>query len=199
MKRLVAILVAGLVAGTVFGFGLGIFVYPFWFLTDVAQETLGDGAARQAVATGSFIDVNPSDPVHWGAGGVTLYREESGSAVVHLHEDFEVGPGPAFHVYLAENDGIASKADFLASARLDLGRLRAFKGSQIYGVPRGVAPGTYKSVVIWCEEFGVLISPASLTPSDGGDAKVGLPLDGRSSNLRPDAAPLLAQRIARSR
>ncbi len=45
---------------------------------------------------------------------------------------------------------------------VDLGRLKAFKGSQNYTVPAGVSLSNYGSVVIWCEQFGVLISPAKL-------------------------------------
>jgi hypothetical protein len=45
---------------------------------------------------------------------------------------------------------------------VDLGRLKAFKGSQNYPVPAGVNLPGYGSVVIWCEQFGVLISPAAL-------------------------------------
>ncbi|HEY7743121.1 MAG TPA: DM13 domain-containing protein, partial [Burkholderiales bacterium] len=45
---------------------------------------------------------------------------------------------------------------------VDLGRLKAFKGSQNYPVPAGVDPRKYGSIVIWCEQFGVLISPAAL-------------------------------------
>ena len=45
---------------------------------------------------------------------------------------------------------------------VDLGRLKAFKGSQNYPVPAGVNLAGYGSVVIWCEQFGVLISPAAL-------------------------------------
>ena len=45
---------------------------------------------------------------------------------------------------------------------VDLGRLRAFKGSQNYKVPKGLALDKFKHVVIWCEQFGVLISPAKL-------------------------------------
>jgi len=47
---------------------------------------------------------------------------------------------------------------------VDLGPLRAFKGSQNYDVPAGVDVTKYGSVVVWCEQFGVLISPAKLTP-----------------------------------
>jgi len=47
---------------------------------------------------------------------------------------------------------------------VDLGRLRAFKGSQNYDIPAGVEIAKFGSVVIWCEQFGVLISPGKLGP-----------------------------------
>jgi hypothetical protein len=40
--------------------------------------------------------------------------------------------------------------------------LRSFKGSQRYPIPDGVNLKDYPSVIIWCEAFGVLISPADL-------------------------------------
>ena len=46
---------------------------------------------------------------------------------------------------------------------VDLGGLRAFKGSQKYPIPAGVDLTKFPSVVIWCEQFSVLISPADLT------------------------------------
>ena len=45
---------------------------------------------------------------------------------------------------------------------IDLGRLRAFEGAQNYKIPKGIDLKKYRSVVIWCEAFGVLISPATL-------------------------------------
>ncbi|MDE0795641.1 MAG: DM13 domain-containing protein [Alphaproteobacteria bacterium] len=42
------------------------------------------------------------------------------------------------------------------------GRLRSFKGSQKYKIPAGIDLKKSPSVVIWCEQFGVLISPADL-------------------------------------
>lgn len=162
MKRLLIGLAAGAIGGAVFGFALGIFVYPFWFLQDAAMERLAGSPSRTAVAEGRFVHVNAADPVHWGKGKTTLYRGGEPGAVVFLHEDFEVGPGPRFHVYLVEHPNVRSGSDFEASRQIDLGRLRAFKGSQIYAVPEGTDLALYKSVVIWCKEFGVLISPASL-------------------------------------
>jgi hypothetical protein len=46
---------------------------------------------------------------------------------------------------------------------VDLGGLRAFKGSQRYVIPAGVNLKDYQSVLIWCERFSALISPADLT------------------------------------
>ena len=46
---------------------------------------------------------------------------------------------------------------------VDLGRLRAFKGSQRYAIPAGLDLAKFQSVIVWCEQFSVLISPADLT------------------------------------
>jgi len=170
MKRIIISLVVGGVVGIFVGFASGIFIYPFWFLTDVANETLATNAERTELAKGEFIHVNPSDPVHWGKGLVSLYREGPDRAIVHLQENFEVGPGPRFHVYLVDRATVASGDDFQSSRKIDLGRLRAFKGSQIYAIPRDVDASKFGSVVVWCKEFGVLISPARLKSRTAGMA-----------------------------
>ena len=110
------------------------------------------------VASGTFIHANPSDPVHYGKGHVSVYEH-----TVYLESDFEVGPGPAFHVYLVPKASIRSTSDVKDVMFVDLGGLRAFKGSQRYPIPAGVDLKNYQSVIIWCERFGVLISPADLT------------------------------------
>ena len=79
-----------------------------------------------------------------------------------LHDDFEVGPGPKFHVYLVPKGMIRTSSDLKDQMFVDLGRLRAFKGSQRYAIPAGVNLSKYQSVIIWCEQFSVLISPADL-------------------------------------
>src|ERR687897_1586834 len=137
--------VAGVGLGLVGGFGLGIFVYPFWFLTEVAREAIPTPEAKRLVATGDFIHANPSDPIHWGGGQVQVLGDQSGAHLVHLDESFEVGPGPAFHVYLVDHSNVRSGADFEASELVDLGRLKAFKGSQNYPVPPGIHLARYRS------------------------------------------------------
>ena len=94
---------------------------------------------------------------HFGEGGVTVYAN-----TVFLEPDFRVGPGPKYHVYLVPRQTVRASGDVRDCMFIDLGRLRAFEGSQNYPIPAGVDLKAYPSVVIWCEQFGVLISPADL-------------------------------------
>ena len=147
----------GGVLGTGFGVALGFFLFPFVFPPPPAAEQLERSRSRGARRTGGFIHANPSDPIHWGRGKVGVYQ-----SAVFLEPDFEVGPGPKYHVYLVPKATGAQRSERKDSMFVDLGRLRAFKGSQRYAVPAGVDLKKYPSVVIWCEQFGVLISPADL-------------------------------------
>ena len=158
MRRSWITFLLGCVLGLGGGFALGIFFYPYIFLADiVAAEALDKDASLPLIAEGRFIHANPSDPIHYGRGGVSIYPK-----LVRLEADFEVGPGPKFHVYLVPDANVTPSTEVARTMFVDLGRLRAFKGSQNYSVPAGVTLANYKSVVIWCEQFGVLISPAAL-------------------------------------
>ena len=57
---------------------------------------------------------------------------------------------------------IRTSGDLAGQMFVDLGRLRAFKGSQRYAIPAGLDLSKFQSVIIWCEQFSVLISPADL-------------------------------------
>jgi len=158
MRKSIVIFIVGALLGSTAGFVLGIFFYPYIFLADiVAAERVDDKSARKIVATGMFIHANPRDPIHYGKGRLTVYQD-----LVHLDGDFEVGPGPKFHVYLVPETNVIPSTNVARTMFVDLGRLKAFKGSQNYAVPAGVDLAKYGSVVVWCEQFGVLISPAAL-------------------------------------
>jgi hypothetical protein len=154
---LVLVFLLGAGVGGAAGLALGFFLFPFVFPPPPAMEQATAEQRAELVATGAFRHVNPSDPIHWGRGRVTVYRQ-----AVALEADFEVGPGPAYHVYLVPKERVRGEADVRHAMHVDLGRLRAFKGSQVYPVPPGVDLANYPSVVIWCERFSVLISPADL-------------------------------------
>lgn len=156
--RGIAIFFLGGILGTGFGVALGFFFFPYVFPPPPAVEQLTEADRSPLVASGMFVHANPSDPVHYGKGKVSVYQK-----TVFLEPDFEVGPGPAYHVYLVPKEKVRDAAAVNSSMYIDLGGLRAFKGSQRYPIPAGVDLKNYPSVVIWCERFGVLISPADLT------------------------------------
>ena len=156
-KAILTFVIGGLL-GLAAGFALGIFFYPYLFLADiVGAERVENAQAGKIVARGTFIHANTSDPIHYGKGRVTVYE-----GLLHLESDFEVGPGPKYHVYLVPETRVTPSTAVAKTMYVDLGRLKAFKGSQNYPVPAGANPAKYGSVVIWCEQFGVLISPAEL-------------------------------------
>ncbi|MEE8579076.1 MAG: DM13 domain-containing protein [Hyphomicrobium sp.] len=158
MWRSIGIFLVGGVLGVGFGTALGFFLFPYVFPPPPATEQITEVEHTQVVANGSFSHVNPKDPVHYGKGKVTVYE-----GTVFLEPDFEVGPGPDFHVYLVPKEQVRGEADVSNTMFVDLGKLRSFRGSQKYAIPGGVDLKNYPSVVIWCQQFGVLISPADLT------------------------------------
>lgn len=158
MFRWLTVFLFGAVLGAAFGVALGFFLFPYVFPPPPATEQLTAAEREKLIAKGTFIHVNPSDPIHYGKGDVSVY-----AGTVFLHENFEVGPGPAFHVYLVPKANIRTAEDVTGTMFVDLGPLRAFQGSQKYPVPAGVDLSQFPSVVIWCQQFSVLISPADLT------------------------------------
>lgn len=157
MKNFFLGFLIGGILGVVGGFAAGIFVFPYLFPPAPVNESVDARSSRELVANGTFIHSNPSDPVHYGKGRVSVYRR-----LLHLESDFQVGPGPKFHVYLVPLANVTPDTRVEDTMFVDLGRLKAFTGSQNYPIPAGVDLERYASVVIWCEQFKVLITPAKL-------------------------------------
>jgi len=162
MWRWLAVFLFGGVLGTGFGVALGFFLFPYVFPPPAVNETLSEAEKTRVVAEGRFIHADPSDPIHFGGGMVTVY-----DGTVFLHDDFKVGPGPKYHVYLVPQAEVRASGDVRDTMYVDLGRLKSFEGSQKYAIPDGVDLTQFPSVVIWCEQFSVLISPADLTFAGG--------------------------------
>ena len=90
MWRGIAIFLIGGVMGTGFGVALGFFAFPYVFPPPEAAETLRAEEQTKVVAKGQFIHANPSDPIHYGKGGVTVYEN-----TVFLEKDFCRAPKPS--------------------------------------------------------------------------------------------------------
>lgn len=110
------------------------------------------------LAQGQFVD---ADAVHKGSGKATLYGLPGGRHLVRF-EDFRTTNGPALVVYLAKHPAPTQASDVTDGGFVNLGKLKGNVGNQNYEVPEGTDAAEYHSVVIWCELFGVLFSPASL-------------------------------------
>lgn len=134
-------------------------------IMDAAAEAPDDrvtdnmpSGAPEVVAAGKFTD---ADAIHKGSGTATVYRLPNAEHVIRF-EDFRTTNGPALVVYLARHPSPASADDVIDGGFLDLGKLKGNVGNQNYPVPAGTDVSKFGSVVIWCELFDVLFSPASL-------------------------------------
>ena len=158
VRPLLVGLLAGAVLGGVGGFGAGYFAFPYGSAGERGGQVIISGGG-EIKAAGRFAHADPADRLHYGSGGVQVYANR-----VQLEDDFAVGPGPKYHVYLVPQRGIDPDTRVEETMFVDLGPLAAFSGRQSYPVPVGVDVADYGSVVIWCEQFNSLISPAELNP-----------------------------------
>ncbi len=111
------------------------------------------------IASGQFMD---ADARHKGSGEANLYSLSTGQHVLRL-ENFRTTNGPALVVYLSEHANPIRTADVGEAKFLSLGKLKGNVGNQNYPIPSGTDVAQYQSVVIWCELFGILFSPATLS------------------------------------
>ncbi|MEH6726521.1 MAG: DM13 domain-containing protein [Hyphomicrobiales bacterium] len=144
----------GFVAGNAFWY----LASPLW-IDNIVSEELPAALQTNQVAQGSFRD---ADSAHKGKGTATIFEIATGSNVLHL-TDFESTNGPDLEVWLVRASDIQSSSDVKGSEWISLGRLKGNIGDQTYIIPEGTAIADYRSVVIWCEQFGVLFSAADLS------------------------------------
>ena len=162
----------GLVLGVIGGAGGMLIAFPFLFppqpMNETAPRALTDLPAEiRASMPFRFDEAAPlRDFLHWANGTGAIIRT-AGGPVVRLDGDFITSPGPDYHIYLTTKS-IQSKADFAEdSGKIELGKLRAFKGSQNYTVPnefngKPVDLAAFHSVTIWCKFFNAYIGTAKI-------------------------------------
>lgn len=151
-KIAIPVFLIGFIAGNAFWYLFS----PLWIdrvVSEAAPITVGDIPLK----TGSFVD---ADRTHKGKGTAQILQAPNG-LVLSLTE-FEVTNGPDLEVWLVKEPDPKTSADVKASQWLSLGQLKGNIGNQSYMIPDGTNIDEYGSVVIWCEQFGVLFSPATL-------------------------------------
>jgi hypothetical protein len=162
MRQRTVGLVVGAIVGSVVGFGLGLMTSPALFQGRAGTVPVRPVASGPVVAEGTFAQADPRDPVHYGAGAVTL-----APGLVQLGPDFEVGPGPGYRLYLVPLADIGPETRVDETMFIDLGPLQGFSGAQGYALPSGLNLADYPSVVVWSTHFNTLISAAILRPAPG--------------------------------
>ena len=97
------------------------------------------------------------DSIHNGTGPVRIV-EVGGQRFVRF-EDVAITNAPDVHVYLSRETG----GKWADATSLYLGALKATNGSFNYELPASADLSGYRSVVVWCRAFRVLITWADLT------------------------------------
>lgn len=158
-KMIIAILLSGLV-GFVGGNAFWYLFSPLW-IDVVVQEELPDAASASTLAEGRFKD---ADAFHQGSGAARVLKTAGGSHVLRF-ADFQSTNGPDLKVYLVKAGKIETADDVTSSEWISLGPLKGNIGDQNYTLPADINPAEFGSVVIWCEQFGVLFSSATFNPA----------------------------------
>lgn len=149
-------------------FGIGFVAgAAFWYLASplfidrVVSEALPDSLMVTTVSVGTFRD---ADRAHQGEGTVMVLETATGENLLRF-TDFRVTNGPDLEVWMSSVADPTASSQVLDGEWLALGQLKGNVGDQTYVIPSGTDLSMYGSVVIWCEQFGVLFSPATLEPA----------------------------------
>lgn len=155
--RFLAIAIPSFVIGAAVG-AFGWYAFSPLLFDDVVSEEL---AVATVISSGTFVD---ADRAHKGQGTVQIVALPTG-AVEAQFTSFEVTNGPDLEVWLSAHPDPTSSADVKGAEWISLGQLKGNVGDQAYDIPEGTDLSAYPSLVIWCEQFGVLFSPAVLSPA----------------------------------
>ncbi|MCY4018093.1 MAG: DM13 domain-containing protein [Chloroflexi bacterium] len=119
------------------------------------ERELGAEAAR-VLASGTFSTI---DALHWGRGTATIY--EFPDRRILRFEGFSSARGGDVRVYLSR-DPQPRNALELGVDFLNLGRLKGNIGNQNYILPENHDLSIYRSAVVYCKQFEVVITSARL-------------------------------------
>jgi hypothetical protein len=132
------------------------------FPTAAAQSAPPSRSAAGAAATpaGPITlatgELGYVDSIHNGKGTVLLVR--TGDTAVLRFENVAITNAPDVHVYLSREAG----GKWAEATSLYVGPLKATNGSFNYAIAADTDLSLYRSVVVWCRQFSVLITWADL-------------------------------------
>jgi len=157
MFRFLKIAIPMFLLGAIFGAFMWWAFSPLLFDT-VANDKIVESQTDQVLGIGKFKDADRS---HKGSGDAKLLKRADGGVEIQL-ANFEVTNGPDLVVYVSSSAVIEKSSDVTDSTWTNIAKLKGNKGDQVYELPNDVNTDDVKSIVIWCEAFGVLFSSAVL-------------------------------------
>ena len=120
----------------------------------------GAGNALQGARALVSGDFQEQDALHWGSGTATIYELADETRILRF-EDFNSARGGDVRVYLARDPQPLSALQ-LGDDFLDLGRLKGSVGDQSYFLPSNHDLSAYQSAVVFCRQFDMSITVATL-------------------------------------
>ena len=117
----------------------------------VSSEGGAPSAGVEPVRKGELVRINAAD---YGTGVVRIVK--IGDDRLVRFEDVDIAGAPDMYVYLSD------QTDGRPGTFVDLGKLKATNGSFNYAIPTSVDLATVRSVVVWCRQFSVTVTYASL-------------------------------------
>jgi len=157
MKRFLTIAIPVFALGFVAGNAFWYLASPLW-IDRTVSEVLPAELMLTPVSKGAFHD---ADGGHRGSGTAAVLTTAGGAKLLRLTE-FQVTNGPDLEVWMVAAPDPKSSADVKGSTWLSLGQLKGNIGDQTYAIPDDTDLAAFGSVVIWCEQFGVLFAAAPL-------------------------------------
>ena len=164
-----SVVIASVVVVVAAGTAFGLYWFQPWKLftdTTVAEQLSNPTPAPSAepgtaavVREGTFITHE-----HDTTGTARLVRNPDGSYQLEL-VGLVTSDGPDLRVWLTDQEvkpGTAGWRVFDDGRYVELGRLKGNRGDQVYAIPTGVDPESFRSVSIWCKRFAVSFGAAEL-------------------------------------
>ena len=113
---------------------------------------------ERTLARGDLVRITPVD---YGTGVVRIVGFDGASGTGAFgrflrFENVEIAAAPDMYVYLSD------RSDGKPGTFVDLGKLKATSGSFNYEIPSAVDLSAVRSVVVWCRQFSVTVTYATL-------------------------------------
>lgn len=97
-----------------------------------------------------------------GSGTASVYEAKGGKRILKL-TNLNTSSGPDLFIYIFKKNDADSSRELRNVEYVNLGRLKSSKGNHEYEIPEGVDLESFRAVSVWCKEFGVNFTTASIS------------------------------------